>query len=130
MRPYELTVAEAAEAVGSRRLSPVELVDSTLERIARVEPHLNAFTTVTADRARDAARRAETEIARGTHRGPLHGVPVGLKDLIDVAGLATTASPGSGPAIARGPTAPSRHGSTRPERPWWARPTPMSSPTD
>lgn len=92
MRPYELTVAEAAEAVGSRRLSPVELVDSTLERIARVEPHLNAFTTVTADRARDAARRAETEIARGTHRGPLHGVPVGLKDLIDVAGLATTAS--------------------------------------
>ncbi|MEV7563271.1 amidase [Streptomyces sp. NPDC089795] len=92
MRPYELTVAEAAEAVRTRRLSPVELVDSSLERIARVEPHLNAFTTVTADRARDAARRAEAEIAHGTHRGPLHGMPTGLKDLIDVAGLATTAS--------------------------------------
>lgn len=92
MRPYELTVAEAAEAVRTRRLSPVELVDSSLERIARVEPHLNAFTTVTTDRARDAAQRAETEIARGTHRGPLHAMPAGLKDLIDVAGLATTAS--------------------------------------
>ncbi|MFD3471154.1 amidase [Streptomyces sp. NPDC058682] len=92
MEPYELTVAEAAEAVRSRRVSPVELVESALARIARVEPHLNAFTAVTADRARDAARRAETEIARGTHRGPLHGMPVGLKDLIDVAGTATTAS--------------------------------------
>ncbi|MCX4807270.1 amidase [Streptomyces sp. NBC_01214] len=92
MEPYELTVAEAAEAVRSRRVSPVELVESALARIARVEPHLNAFTAVTADRARDAARRAETEIARGTRRGPLHGMPVGLKDLIDVAGTATTAS--------------------------------------
>ncbi|MFI8386966.1 amidase [Streptomyces sp. NPDC085540] len=92
MEPYELTVAEAAEAVRSRRVSPVELVESALARIARVEPHLNAFTAVTADRARDAARRAETEIARGTHRGSLHGMPVGLKDLIDVAGTATTAS--------------------------------------
>ncbi|MFE5556434.1 amidase [Streptomyces sp. NPDC056544] len=92
MEPYELTVAEAAEAVRSRQVSPVELVESALARIARVEPHLNAFTAVTADRARDAARRAETEIARGTRRGPLHGMPVGLKDLIDVAGTATTAS--------------------------------------
>ncbi|MFD7912400.1 amidase [Streptomyces sp. NPDC059752] len=92
MEPYELTLAEAAEAVHSRQVSPVELVESALARIARVEPHLNAFTAVTADRARDAARRAETEIARGTHRGPLHGMPVGLKDLIDVAGTATTAS--------------------------------------
>ncbi|MFF4445691.1 amidase [Streptomyces sp. NPDC001502] len=92
MEPYELTVAEAAEAVRTRRVSPVELVDSALARIARVEPRLKAFTAVTADRARDAARRAETEIARGTHRGPLHGMPVGLKDLIDVAGIATTAS--------------------------------------
>ncbi|MER6253473.1 amidase [Streptomyces sp. NPDC001584] len=92
MEPFELTVAEAAEAVRTRRVSPVELVDSALTRIARVEPRLKAFTAVTADRARDAARRAETEIARGTHRGPLQGMPVGLKDLIDVAGMATTAS--------------------------------------
>ncbi|GGS10685.1 amidase [Streptomyces nojiriensis] len=92
MEPYELTVAEAAEAVRSGLVSPVDLVDSALARIGRVEPRLRAFTAVTADRARDAARRAEAEIARGTHRGPLHGMPVGLKDLIDVAGLATTAS--------------------------------------
>ncbi|GAA2623748.1 amidase [Streptomyces spororaveus] len=92
MEPYELTVAEAAGAVRDRLVSPVELVDSSLARLARVEPRLKAFTTVTADRARDAARRAENEIARGRHRGALHGMPVGLKDLIDVAGTATTAS--------------------------------------
>ncbi|MFE0043344.1 amidase [Streptomyces albireticuli] len=92
MRPYELTVAEAAEAVRTRRLSPVELVDSVLERIEHVEPRLRAFTTVTAGPARRAARRAEDEIAGGLLRGPLHGIPAGLKDLIDVAGTATTAS--------------------------------------
>ncbi|MFC5144904.1 amidase [Streptomyces aureoversilis] len=90
--PYELTVAGAAEAVRTRRISPVELVDSVLERIERVEPRLRAFTTVTADHAREAARKAEAEIAGGAPRGPLHGIPAGLKDLIDVAGMATTAS--------------------------------------
>lgn len=93
MQPYELSVAEAAEAVRSRRVSPVELVDSVLERIEEVEPRLRAFTTVTADHARKAARKAEAEIAGGAPpRGPLHGIPAGLKDLIDVAGMATTAS--------------------------------------
>lgn len=93
MQPYELSVADAAEAVRSRRISPVELVDSVLERIEEVEPRLRAFTTVTADHARKAARKAEAEIAGGAPpRGPLHGIPAGLKDLIDVAGVATTAS--------------------------------------
>ncbi|ARZ71829.1 amidase [Streptomyces albireticuli] len=92
MQPYELTVADAAEAVRARRLSPVELVDSVLERIERVEPRLRAFTTVTAGPARRAARQAEDEIAGGGLRGPLHGIPAGLKDLIDVAGMPTTAS--------------------------------------
>ncbi|MFJ3518458.1 MULTISPECIES: amidase [unclassified Streptomyces] len=92
MQPYELTVAEAAEAVRTGQVSPVELVESTLERIAQVEPHLRAFTIVTADRARAAARRAETEVAGDAYRGPLHGIPAALKDLIDVAGLATSAS--------------------------------------
>lgn len=92
MRPYELTVADAAEAVRTRRLSPVELVDSVLDRVEQVEPRLRAFTTVTAGPARRAARQAEAEIARGALRGPLHGMPAGLKDLIDVAGTATTAS--------------------------------------
>ncbi|MFD7587879.1 amidase [Kitasatospora sp. NPDC059811] len=92
MRPYELSLAAAAEEIRARRLSPVELVDSVLDRIEQVEPHLGAYVAVTAERARRAAREAEQEAARGLHRGPLHGVPMGLKDLIDVAGLATTAS--------------------------------------
>ncbi|MGW4426969.1 amidase [Streptomyces tendae] len=92
MQPYELTLGAAAEAVRTRRLSPVELVDSVLERIGRTEPRLQAYVTVTAERARRAARTAEDDIAAGRHRGPLHGVPMGLKDLIDVAGIATSAS--------------------------------------
>ncbi|GGM14766.1 amidase [Streptomyces fumigatiscleroticus] len=92
MQPYEMTLTAAADAIRQRRLSPVELVDSVLARIERVEPRLGAFVTVTAQRARRAAREAEREIAAGHHRGPLHGIPMGLKDLIDVAGEATTAS--------------------------------------
>ncbi|MFF3721536.1 amidase [Streptomyces erythrochromogenes] len=92
MQPYELTVADAAEAIRTRRVSPVELVDSVLERIGQVQPRLGAYASVTADRARDAARRATDEIAGAGARGPLHGVPAGLKDLIDVAGTATSAS--------------------------------------
>ncbi|MFJ7995917.1 amidase [Streptomyces sp. NPDC096310] len=92
MRPYELSLAAAADAIRARRLSPVELVDSVLDRIEQVEPHVGAYVTVTAERARGAAREAERDMARGSHRGPLHAVPTGLKDLIDVAGLATTAS--------------------------------------
>ncbi|WP_031073925.1 Asp-tRNA(Asn)/Glu-tRNA(Gln) amidotransferase GatCAB subunit A [Streptomyces sp. NRRL WC-3742] len=92
MQPYELTLAAAAEEIRARRLSPVELVDSVLARIERTEPHLGAYVTVTAERARLAARNAEHEVAHGRHRGPLHGVPMALKDLIDVNGLPTTAS--------------------------------------
>ncbi|MFF0679919.1 amidase [Streptomyces tendae] len=92
MQPYELTLGAAAEAVRTRRLSPVELVDSVLERIGRTEPRLQAYVTVTAERARRAARAAEDDIAAGRHHGPLHGIPMGLKDLIDVAGIATSAS--------------------------------------
>ncbi|MEU1150907.1 amidase [Streptomyces sp. NPDC005863] len=92
MQPYELTLTAAASAIRDRRLSPVELVDSVLERIEQSQPALNAYVTVTAQRARAAARRAADEAAAGRFRGPLHGIPVALKDLIDVAGLATTAS--------------------------------------
>ncbi|MFF1378803.1 amidase [Streptomyces sp. NPDC058308] len=92
MQPYELTLTAAAHQIRTRQLSPVELVDSVLERIEQTEPDLNAYVTVTAERARDAARAAEHEAAAGHFRGPLHGIPVALKDLIDVEGLATTAS--------------------------------------
>ncbi|ANH95138.1 amidase [Streptomyces sp. SAT1] len=92
MQPYELSLTAAAAAIRSRQLSPVELTDSVLDRIAQREPHLGAYVTVTAERARASARAAEREIAAGRHRGPLHGIPMGVKDLIDVAGVATTAS--------------------------------------
>ncbi|MGW7510851.1 amidase [Streptomyces massasporeus] len=92
MQPYEMTLAAAADAIRARQMSPVELVDSVLERIERVEPRTGAYVSVTAERARRAAREAEDDIAAGRHRGPLHGIPMGLKDLIDVAGTATSAS--------------------------------------
>ncbi|WP_030770838.1 amidase [Streptomyces sp. NRRL F-2664] len=92
MQPYDLTLAGAAEAVRSRRMSPVELVDSVLARIEQVQPRLGAYASVAADGARHSARCAADEIAADGPRGPLHGVPAGLKDLIDVAGTATSAS--------------------------------------
>ncbi|MFC9437257.1 amidase [Nocardia sp. NPDC057030] len=92
MKPHELTVTAAATAIRAGEISPVELVDAVLRRAEQVEPRLGAYVTVTADRARGAARAAERDIANGRDRGPLHGIPMGLKDVIDVAGLATTAS--------------------------------------
>ncbi|WP_411138603.1 amidase [Streptomyces sp. C10] len=92
MRPFELTLAEAADAVANGELSPVELTGSELERIDAVEERLGAYVSVTGEVARRSAALAEREIAAGRYRGPLHGIPFGLKDLIDVAGLPTTAS--------------------------------------
>jgi aspartyl-tRNA(Asn)/glutamyl-tRNA(Gln) amidotransferase subunit A len=86
------TLWEAAEKLRSRRLSPVELTRECLERIERLNPILNAFITVTADMAMEQARAAEAEIAAGKYRGPLHGVPIALKDLFDTEGVRTTAA--------------------------------------
>ncbi|MFF5823937.1 amidase [[Kitasatospora] papulosa] len=91
MLSCEMTVEEAAAAVGGRELSPVELVESVLTRCEASEGRLNAYATVDADRARKAAARAEREIREGDYRGPLHGIPYGLKDVIDTAGIPTTA---------------------------------------
>ena len=87
-----LTLADAAAQLRDRKLSPVELTRACLDRIDRLNPTLNAFITVTADQAMSAAREAESEIAAGHYRGPLHGVPIGLKDLFDTAGVLTTAA--------------------------------------
>jgi aspartyl-tRNA(Asn)/glutamyl-tRNA(Gln) amidotransferase subunit A len=92
MQPYELSLTAAADEIRERRLSPVELTDSVLQRIAQVEPHLQAYVTIGAEHARRAAHEAAHDIAAGRYRGPLHGIPMGLKDLIDVAGTATSAS--------------------------------------
>jgi aspartyl-tRNA(Asn)/glutamyl-tRNA(Gln) amidotransferase subunit A len=88
--PFHLTVAEAARLLAARKLSPVELTDAVLERIEATEPQLHAYITVLADKARDAARRAETEIMAGRYRGPLHGIPFAVKDNYHVAGVPTT----------------------------------------
>jgi aspartyl-tRNA(Asn)/glutamyl-tRNA(Gln) amidotransferase subunit A len=88
---HHATLAQVAELLRARQLSPVELLEQTLERIARRDPALNAYQLVLAERARAAAARAEREIAKGDYRGPLHGVPIAVKDLLDVAGTPTTA---------------------------------------
>ncbi len=85
-----LSAVEAARAIARRDLSPVELTQALLARIDRLDPTLHAFVHLDVEAALDAARGAEREIASGHARGPLHGVPVGIKDIIDVAGLPTT----------------------------------------
>src|SRR5438445_11575362 len=84
------TVAQLAERIRTRKLSPVELVHAYLERIAALDPQLNAFITVTADLALQQARVAEQEIAKGRYRGPLHGIPFGLKDIYNTRGILTS----------------------------------------
>jgi aspartyl-tRNA(Asn)/glutamyl-tRNA(Gln) amidotransferase subunit A len=86
-----LTIAEAARRIARRELSPVELTEACLERIARHDARLHTFITVTADEARSQARRAEAEIARSGPRGPLHGIPIGHKDIYQTKGIRTTA---------------------------------------
>ncbi|MDW8008675.1 MAG: amidase [Chloroflexota bacterium] len=85
------TLAEASQALARRELSPLELTETCLRRIEALEPRLNAFITVTAEEALAEARRAQEELARGEHRGPLHGIPVAVKDLFHTAGVRTTA---------------------------------------
>jgi aspartyl-tRNA(Asn)/glutamyl-tRNA(Gln) amidotransferase subunit A len=85
-----LTASQAARAFAARTLSPVELMTALLDRIERLDHRFNAFIRVDGEAAMTMARNAEAEISAGRIRGPLHGVPVGIKDIIDVAGLPTT----------------------------------------
>lgn len=86
-----MSLSDAAALVRQRLVSPVELTRVALERIERLNPVLNAFVTVTAELAIAAARDAESAIQRGDYRGPLHGIPYSLKDLVETAGILTTA---------------------------------------
>jgi aspartyl-tRNA(Asn)/glutamyl-tRNA(Gln) amidotransferase subunit A len=86
------TITELSQRLRRRDVSPVEITQECLERIERLNPALNAFITVTAESALAQARLADGEILRGEWRGLLHGVPVALKDLIDTAGVRTTAA--------------------------------------
>lgn len=85
-----LSAAQLSQRIRSFALSPVDLTEAYLSRIERVAPRLNCFVTVTAELARAEARKAEREIAQGHWRGPLHGLPYGLKDLLDTKGIRTT----------------------------------------
>src|SRR5215469_9256937 len=85
-----LTIAEAARLIEHRQLSPVELTQALLDRIAAIDPQLNAYLLVTADQALDQARIAEAEIMAGNYRGPMHGIPFALKDIYCTAGIRTT----------------------------------------
>lgn len=85
-----MSATRAAALIRSRRLSPVEYVDAVLAAVARSQPRLNCFVAVAEDQARADAATAERAVTAGAPLGPLHGVPVHIKDLLDVAGLRTT----------------------------------------
>ena len=85
-----LTIADAARLIERRQLSPVALTRALLDRIAAIDPQLDAYLLVTAEPALDQARAAEAEIMAGNYRGPLHGIPVALKDIYCTAGIRTT----------------------------------------
>jgi aspartyl-tRNA(Asn)/glutamyl-tRNA(Gln) amidotransferase subunit A len=86
-----LTIREAAKLLRRRKISTVELLNAVLERIDRLNPEVNAFITVAAERALADAQRAQREISRGGSRGPLHGIPLLIKDNIETQGIRTTA---------------------------------------
>ncbi|WP_341990538.1 amidase [Azorhizobium sp. AG788] len=88
---HELTIAEAGRRFRARTLSPVELTQAYLARIAALDSTLNSFITLTPERALDEARAAERLFAQGIDTGPMQGIPYGLKDIYDTAGLLTTA---------------------------------------
>ena len=93
--PYTLeyaSITDLAKLIQKQSVSPVELVEACLKRIEDLNPKLNAFITILHDQARQQAQTAEAEIKAGKWRGPLHGIPVGIKDFYDTAGIKTTAA--------------------------------------
>ena len=85
-----MNISEASSLIHAREISPIELIESHLERIETTEGSLNSFITVLADEATESAIKATQDISRGREFGPLHGIPIGLKDLYDTAGTITT----------------------------------------
>ncbi|MDB5533675.1 MAG: hypothetical protein JWO28_1990, partial [Hyphomicrobiales bacterium] len=86
-----LTLAEAGALIKARELSPIELTEGYLDRIRRFDPAISSFILVTEELARKEAREAERDIMAGRYRGPLHGIPYALKDIVETAGITTTA---------------------------------------
>ena len=88
---HDLPIADLSRLIAARSLSPVELADALIRRVEQLDAQTSAFITPTFDLARRQARQAEAEIAAGRSRGPLHGIPFGLKDIYDTAGILTSA---------------------------------------
>ncbi|WP_413407638.1 amidase [Paenibacillus amylolyticus] len=101
----ELTIAEAATLIKNKLISPVELTKSYLDRIEKVEPAVQAFVTVTAEQALQAARESEEKLMNGEYLGPLHGIPYGAKDIIHTAGIRTSAGSSTFPDFVPGTNA-------------------------
>ena len=87
---HYLTIAEASALIRARKLSPAELTQAYLDRMAALDGQLNAYLLPLAEQALATARAAEAEIAAGGWKGPLHGIPIGLKDIYNTAGIRTT----------------------------------------
>jgi len=87
----DMAIGEAGARIHAREVSPLELTEAYLRRIERLNPLINAYITITGKRALDEARRATDELVAGRDRGPLHGIPIGLKDLYQTKGVRTTA---------------------------------------
>ena len=87
---HELSITQAGEQLRAGSLTSAALAQDCLLRIAAIDPKINAFITLTADRAMNDAREADASFARGVDRGPLQGIPYGLKDIYDTAGIRTT----------------------------------------
>ena len=85
-----LTISELAPKIKAREISPVELTEAALAQVDRLQPVLNSFITILHDQARGQAREQEAALMRGEYRGPLHGIPIGIKDNIATAGIRTT----------------------------------------
>jgi aspartyl-tRNA(Asn)/glutamyl-tRNA(Gln) amidotransferase subunit A len=89
---YYLTIKELSKPIPGQTVSPVAIVNACLKRIKDLNPKLNAFITILADQSREQAKVAEAEIKAGNWRGPLHGIPIGIKDFYDTAWIKTTAA--------------------------------------
>ena len=90
MEPHELTISEAGSQLRDRKLSPVELTKGCLDHIARLGPKVNCFISLFAEEAMEQARQAEEDIAADRYRGPLHGIPIAVKDIYATDGQLTT----------------------------------------
>jgi aspartyl-tRNA(Asn)/glutamyl-tRNA(Gln) amidotransferase subunit A len=88
--PTLLSITEASKLIEAEELSPVDLVECQLDKIEQQDRKLNSFVTLAPELARKAAKKAEIEIRAGKYRGPLHGIPIGIKDIITTKGIITT----------------------------------------